>query len=102
MPLARNKEAPGVSVMTSFGALHIQLVSSDDLASALGFAAPNDAFRGFCRNIGITPIRKNPNFYDPKLVRLRLDEAQGLSTGTNPKEGEIDLVAQRRARRAAQ
>lgn len=83
------------------GAHSIQLVSSDDLASALGFAAPNDAFRGFCRTLGITPIRRNPNYFDPKLVRVRLDEAQGLQTVPDHSNGENDLVAARRARRAA-
>lgn len=87
--------------MTGLVVQHIQLVSSDDLATALGFASPNDAFRGFCRNIGITPIRRNPNFYDPKLVRLKLDAAQGLSSAANQMDDEVDLVAQRRARRAA-
>ena len=80
----------------------IKLVSSEDLASAFGFAAPNDAFRGFCRNIGITPVRKNPNFYDPKLVRLRLDQAQGLPAAMINESSADDLVAARRARRAAQ
>lgn len=80
----------------------ISLVSSDDLASALGFASPNDAFRGFCRNLGITPVRKNPNFFDPKLVRLRLDQAQGLPATKAVGANESDLVEARRARRAAQ
>lgn len=78
----------------------IQLVSSQDLATALGFSAPNDAFRGFCRNLGITPVRRNPNFYDPKLVRMRLDQAQELKDSKI--NGAIDLVEARRARRAAQ
>lgn len=85
-----------------FGVQAISLVSSDDLASALGFASPNDAFRGFCRNLGITPVRKNPNFYDPKLVRVRLDQAQGLPAAMAAESSEDDLVAARRARRAAQ
>jgi hypothetical protein len=75
----------------------LQLVSARDLAEALGFAAPNDAFRGFCRNIGITPVRRNPNFYDPKLVRVRLDQAQGM-VSTDPKPESSSLVEQRRAR----
>ncbi len=84
-----------------FGVRAISLVSSDDLASALGFASPNDAFRGFCRNLGITPVRRNPNFFDPKLVRLRLDQAQGLPAAVAAAENEGDLVEARRARRAA-
>ena len=80
----------------------ISLVSSDDLASALGFASPNGAFRGFCRNLGITPVRRNPNYFDPKLVRLRLDQAQGLHAAVAAGANEGDLVEARRARRAAQ
>ena len=76
----------------------IRLVSSDDLASAFGFAAPNDAFRGFCRNLGITPVRRNPNFFDIKLVRARLDQAQGLEA-VEKKKREESLVEKRRARR---
>ena len=82
------------------GANTIRLVSSNDLAAALGFAAPNDAFRGFCRNIGITPVRRNPNYYDPKLVRVRLDQAQGLQEADQLTE-KGSLVEQRRARRGA-
>ena len=85
-----------------FSVQTISLVSSDDLASALGFASPNDAFRGFCRNLGITPVRRNPNFFDPKLVRLRLDQAQGLPAAIVAGANEGDLVEARRARRAAQ
>jgi hypothetical protein len=85
-----------------FSVKAISLVSSDDLATALGFAAPNDAFRGFCRNLGITPVRRNPNFFDPKLVRLRLDQAQGLPAAVAAATNEGDLVEARRARRAAQ
>ncbi|GFE52095.1 hypothetical protein So717_38480 [Roseobacter cerasinus] len=74
-----------------FSVKAISLVSSDDLAAALGFASPNDAFRGFCRNLGITPVRRNPNFFDPKLVRLRLDQrvmTLACETGLRP----ADLV----------
>ena len=86
-----------------FNVKAISLVSSDDLAaSALGFASPNDAVRGFCRNLGITPVRRNPNYFDPKLVRLRLDQAQGLPTAVAAAANEGDLVEARRARRAAQ
>ncbi len=84
------------------GAHDIRLISSVDLAVALGFSAPNDAFRGFCRNLGITPVRKNPNFFDPKLVRIRLDQAQGLPAATDVNPSANDLVEARRARRAAQ
>lgn len=86
----------------SSSAQDIRLVSSDDLATALGFAAPNDAFRNFCRSLDIIPLRRNPNFFDPKLVRIRLDQAQGLHGLDKAQSDAVDLVAQRRARRAAQ
>lgn len=81
-----------------FVAQSIKLVSSDVLAAELGFAAPNDSFRNFCRSLGITPVRRNPNFYDPKLVRARLDQAQGLLNSKHLFKKE-SLVDQRRARR---
>lgn len=84
-----------------FGAQSIELVSSEDLAVAFGFAAPHDAFRGFCRNLGIAPVRRNPNFYDPKHVRIRLDQAQGLSLENTEKTAEKSYVKQRRERRGA-
>lgn len=56
----------------------IDFVSSEDLARRFGYAGPSDSFRSFCRSLGITPIRRNPHFYDAKLVRLQLDEAQGI------------------------
>lgn len=84
------------------GVQAVRLVSSDDLAAALGFSSPNDAFRGFCRNLGITPVRRKPNFFDPKLVRLRLDQAQGLPPAVAASSNEVDLVEARRARRATQ
>lgn len=83
------------------GVQSILLVSSDDLAAALGFAAPNDAFRNFCRNLGITPVRRNPNYFDPKLVRIRLDQVQGLSQGQTAQE-KVSHVERRRARRGSQ
>lgn len=80
-----------------FSAQSIQLVSSEDLASALGFASANDAFRGFCKQKGITPVRRNPHFFDPKLVRVRLDQAQGLMSTETVSRSE-GLVGKRRAR----
>ncbi|PUB13695.1 hypothetical protein DFP92_107156 [Yoonia sediminilitoris] len=82
-----------------FSAQSIQLVSSEDLATALGFASANDAFRGFCREKGITPVRRNPHYFDPKLVRVRLDQAQGL-LALEPVSQTESLVGKRRARLA--
>lgn len=88
--------------MSFVGSAPIQLVSSDDLASAFGFAGANDSFRSFCRDLGIRPIRRNPNYYDTKHVRVQLDLAQGLSANLAPGNDEVDLIARRRSRLAAQ
>ncbi|MBY6115973.1 hypothetical protein KUW09_14425 [Mameliella alba] len=83
-------------------ASEIALVSASELAEMFGFASPNDAFRAFCRRLGVTPIRRNPHFFDAKLVRLKLDKAQGLpsvETKNDVAQGR-DLIALRRARNA--
>lgn len=88
--------------MSYISSTPIQLVSSGDLAAAFGFAGPNDSFRAFCRELGIRPIRRNPNYYDTKHVRVQLDAAQGLSASLKMADEQVDLIARRRARRAAQ
>lgn len=74
----------------------IGLVPAADLAKLWGYSGPNDAFRVFCTRIGVTHVPGRPGWYDPRLVRRRMDEAQGLSTET-----ALSLVEQRRARRGA-
>lgn len=78
----------------------IRLVPAADLAKLWGYSGPNDAFRVFCNRIGVTHVPGRPGWYDPRLVRRRMDEAQGLVAG-----GEagpvMSLVEQRRARRGA-
>lgn len=78
----------------------IGLVSAADLAKLWGYAGPNDAFRVFCCRIGVTHIPGRPGWYDPQLVRRRMDVAQGLAVAGNP-EPALSLVEQRRARRGA-
>jgi len=48
----------------------------------------------------IAPVPGRRGYFDPALVRRRLDEAQGLSETTNG--APRDLVAARRARNASQ
>lgn len=77
----------------------IGLVPAADLAGLLGFSGPNDAFRSFCAEKGIRPIRKG--WYDPHHVRARLNAVQGLAAMTQAHEPVLSLVEQRRARRGA-
>ena len=78
----------------------VRLISSSELASSFGYYEPNAAFYEFCRNIGIQSVPGRRGWYDPKLVRMKLDLVQGLSAlgGENT---EYDLVEARRARIAA-
>ena len=79
----------------------IGLISGADLALQWGYAGPNNAFRDFCTKLRITHVPGRPGWYDPHLIRRRMDEAQGLlqapSTGNQP----LSLVEQRRARHGA-
>lgn len=85
--------------MDRLGALGIELVSSDELAGRLGYSGTNAAFRDWCASMRITPVPGRRSYYDPALVRRRLDEAQGLLPAH---DGAVEgLVAARRARRAA-
>lgn len=76
----------------------IELVRGEELAHSLGYSGVNNAFRDWCCQMRITPVPGRRGFYDPKLVRARLDEAQGLvrkDLDSLPKES---FVAMRRAR----
>lgn len=77
----------------------LQLVSAHDLAQLFGFAGANDAFRSWCKQCGIEQLPGRRAYFDPKLVRLRLDEIQGIcNQAANDKPAS--LVEQRRARLA--
>lgn len=78
----------------------IGLVPAADLAKLWGYSGPNDAFRVFCTRIGVTHVPGRPGWYDPRLVRRRMDEAQGLAAAGST-EPALSLVEQRRARRGA-
>ena len=86
----------------------IFLVSSDQLAKAVGYKSASPAFRHWCQLLNITPVPGRKNTYDPALVRQRLDEAQGLAgcrppspeTFTYP--GPLSPFEQRRLRKAAE
>ncbi len=79
----------------------IRLVPTEMLAKQMGYAGANSAFREWCVSLRITPVPGRRGWYDTKLVRRRLDEAQGLNDakqiqGSSETGG---LVAKRKARR---
>lgn len=82
----------------------IGLILADDLATLWGYAGANNAFRDWCRKMNIHPVPGRPGWYDPRLVRHRLDQLQGLTPPPKPAgEDKQDspkpsLVDQRRAR----
>lgn len=53
----------------------IELVTGEELAQSLGYSGVNNAFQDWCSQMRITPVPGRRGFYDPKLVRARLDEA---------------------------
>lgn len=76
----------------------IRLIRATDLARAFGYKVASPAFRTRLAEMRITPVR--PGWFDPALVRRRMDEAQGLGASA-PANGPgvgSGLVAQRRAR----
>jgi hypothetical protein len=77
----------------------IELVTGEELAQSLGYSGVNNAFRDWCSQMRITPVPGRRGFYDPKLVRARLDEAQGLVRQDMTSPTKESFVAIRRARR---
>lgn len=86
--------------MSAQMAPYIALISSAELASSMGYSGTNSAFRDWCAYMRIAPVPGRRGYFDPALVRRRLDEAQGLSENANV--SPRDLVAARRARNASQ
>lgn len=81
----------------------LELISTNDLARKMGYSSANTAFREWLVSLRITPVPGRKGYYDPMLVRRRLDEAQGL-VGDADEHNQVsarpvDLIAQRRARR---
>ena len=78
----------------------IRLIQACDLARELGYAGVNNAFRAFCAKNGIHAVPGRPGWYDPVLVRNRLDSVQGIARADIPKAPPrpLSLVEQRRAR----
>jgi hypothetical protein len=79
---------------------HIQLIPTPELALLFGYNEPSASFYDFCRRTGIVPVPGRRGWYDPKLIRTRLDAVQGISATEREAEPQLSLVAQRRVRRA--
>jgi len=78
----------------------IQLIPTPKLALLFGYNEPSASFYDFCRRTGIAPVPCRRGWYDPKLIRTRLDAVQGISATEREAESQLSLVAQRRVRRA--
>ena len=81
----------------------LELISTEELAKQMRYSSANNAFRDWLVKLRITPVPGRKGFYDPALVRHRLDEAQGLAfiqkSEQAIEEPMTDFMAQRRARR---
>ncbi len=78
--------------------MDIRLINIDDLAQQLGYAGANSACRDWLASMRITPVPGRRGWYDPFLVRKRLDEAQGLSVQASRSDTPMSLTEQRKAR----
>ena len=76
----------------------LDLTPSEELATRMGYSAPTNQFRTWLKTMNTTPVPGRRGYYDPSLVRRRLDAAPDLLTATA--EASDSLVAKRRARRA--
>lgn len=79
---------------------HIQLIPTPELALLFGYNEPSASFYDFCRRTGIAPVPGRRGWYDPKLIRARLDAVQGISAAEREAATQPSLVTQRRARHA--
>lgn len=77
----------------------IDLIHAEDLARRVGYDGATNAFRDWCARMRIYPVPGRRGYYDPVLVRRRLDEAQGLIGVSGELGSEITPLAKRRARR---
>lgn len=80
----------------------LELISTEELAKQMRYSGANSAFREWLVSLRITPVPGRKGYYDPMVVRRRLDEAQGLLPQAIAEQCQdrqpVDLLAQRRAR----
>ncbi len=77
----------------------IDLMTGEALARRVGYGGVTNAFRDWCAKLRITPVPGRRGYYDPVLVRKRLDEAQGLASDAASESGSMTPLEIRRARR---
>ena len=76
----------------------IDLMTGEALARRVGYGGATNAFRDWCAKLRITPVPGRRGYYDPVLVRKRLDEAQGLISDGEVFTGALTPLRARRAR----
>jgi hypothetical protein len=77
----------------------IDLMTGEALARSAGYGGVTSAFRNWCAKLRITPMPGRRGYFDPKLVRRRYDEAQGLASEATSEPGSMTPIEKRRARR---
>ena len=90
-----------MAAMAQNFAAMIGLIHSDQLAQLLGYPAANNGFREFCIRNRITCVPGRLGWYDPQLVRRRLDEAQGLQAAPGTVASPLSKTEQWRQRHAS-
>ena len=76
----------------------IDLMTGEALARRVGYGGATNAFREWCAKLRITTVPGRRGYYDPVLVRRRLDEAQGLASNAASEPGSMTPIEIRRAR----
>lgn len=80
----------------------LPIVPAQRLAESFGFAGVTDAFRNWCRTLGISAVPGRPGYFDLALVRVRLNLMQGIEASgaaTSAADRGAVLLSNRRARR---
>lgn len=77
------------------------LLTGRELAELMGFSGVTSSFRSWCKYMGIQPVPRRSDKYDPKHVRDRLDVMQNIkgSVAAESSPTGMTLVEERRARR---
>lgn len=99
----RSEPTSGIMSAPVLNGVPLKLMTEAELLDAMRLEKAPRSFRAWCRDIGIRPVPGRRGVYDPRLVRERLDEAQGLKApATTPATTDappLSLVEQRRVRR---
>jgi len=77
----------------------IDLMTGEALARRVGYGGVTNAFRDWCAKMRITPVPGRRGYFDPVLVRKRLEKRRGLVSGAISESGSMTPLEKRRARR---